>query len=56
MSPIENAMEIIEDRVHKTKAELETPQPNTKTLQIILQGSVLLRKILSTHKHLFGPF
>ena len=44
LSPIQTAIELIEDRCRVTLQEVESIPPNSKTLQIILQGSVLLRK------------
>ena len=41
LSPIENATEIISDRVQATVQELMADPPNVKTLQILLQGSVI---------------
>jgi hypothetical protein len=44
LTPIETSTEIIEGRVNALKNEVESPNASTKTLQIVLQGSVLLRK------------
>lgn len=41
LTPIENATEIISDRVQATVQELMAEPVNIKTLQIILQGSVI---------------
>jgi len=43
LTPIENSTEIIEGRVRALKTEVTSSAPNTKTLQIVLQGSVLLQ-------------
>eukprot|EP01102_Stenamoeba_stenopodia_P022451 TRINITY_DN9354_c0_g1_i1.p1 TRINITY_DN9354_c0_g1~~TRINITY_DN9354_c0_g1_i1.p1 ORF type:complete len:288 (+),score=78.59 TRINITY_DN9354_c0_g1_i1:71-865(+) len=41
LSPIENATEVITNRIRAMKTELTAIPPNSKTLQIVLQGSVL---------------
>jgi len=43
LSPIETSIELMEDRIQKLKIEYEAEYPNAKTLQIVLQGSVLLQ-------------
>ena len=43
LSPIQTSTELIEDRCQALHNELVSVPPNSKTLQIILQGSVLLR-------------
>jgi len=43
LTPIETSIELIKGRVTAMKQELSSPYPNTKTLQIVLQGSVLLQ-------------
>jgi len=43
LTPIETSTEIIEGRVNALKNEVESSNPLTKTLQIVLQGSVLLQ-------------
>ncbi|KNC46189.1 Dock9 protein, partial [Thecamonas trahens ATCC 50062] len=43
LTPIENALEEIERRVEKIRAELRGDAANLKTLQIVLQGSVRLQ-------------
>ena len=40
LSPIEAATELLEDRILKLRLEVEAASPNSKTLQIVLQGSV----------------
>ncbi len=60
LTPIETSTEIIEGRVNALKNEVESPNTSTKTLQIVLQGSVLLRKLLffveSLTSHFFAGF
>ena len=55
LSPIQTSTELIEDRCRATQQELNAIPPNSKTLQIILQGSVLLRKFrfssFAAHSH-----
>jgi len=41
--PIENAIELIEKKSVQLGQQLRTAQPNSKTLQIILQGSLLMQ-------------
>jgi hypothetical protein len=43
LNPIETSTEIIEGRVTALRHEVESSNPSTKTLQIVLQGSVLLQ-------------
>eukprot|EP01133_Synstelium_polycarpum_P007759 gene7759-9098_t len=43
ISPIENSIEAIEQRCHLLSLEINQNPPNIKTLQQILQGSVLLQ-------------
>lgn len=43
LSPIETARDLIRGRSEALQKELSSTSPNTKTLQIVLQGSVLLR-------------
>lgn len=43
LSPIQTSTEIIEERCRATQQEISAIPPNPKTLQIVLQGSVLLR-------------
>ena len=43
LTPIETSTEIIEGRVTALKTETERFNPSTRTLQIVLQGSLLLR-------------
>jgi hypothetical protein len=43
LSPIETARDLIKGRSEALQKELSSTSPNTKTLQIVLQGSVLLR-------------
>lgn len=44
LSPIQTSLETLEDRCRLTLQEVDARPPNSKTLQIVLQGSVLLRK------------
>lgn len=48
LSPIQTATEIIVERCQALRQEIHATPPNSKTLQIILQGSVLLRKYNSS--------
>ena len=41
ISPIENAIELIEDRVSKLRTELETNPPRINALHQVIQGSVV---------------
>lgn len=41
ISPIENAIELIEDRVSKLRTELETNPPRINSLHQVIQGSVV---------------
>lgn len=41
MPPIENAIELIDKKTVQLGQQLRTAQPNSKTLQILLQGSLL---------------
>lgn len=41
ISPIENAIELIEDRVAKLRTELETNPPRLNSLHQVIQGSVV---------------
>jgi len=43
LSPIENAITLITDRISATKKEIESSSANLKTIQIVLQGSLLLQ-------------
>jgi len=43
LTPIENSIEVLEKRCQSFRTELEAIPPNPKTLQIVLQGSVLLQ-------------
>lgn len=43
MPPIENAIELIDKKAVQLGQQLRTAQPNSKTLQIILQGALLLQ-------------
>ena len=43
LSPIQTSTELIEGRCRLLQNELNQHPPNSKTLQIVLQGSVLLR-------------
>eukprot|EP01099_Mayorella_cantabrigiensis_P008200 TRINITY_DN758_c0_g1_i1.p1 TRINITY_DN758_c0_g1~~TRINITY_DN758_c0_g1_i1.p1 ORF type:complete len:335 (+),score=72.07 TRINITY_DN758_c0_g1_i1:173-1177(+) len=43
LSPIETGTELMVNRIQALEVELNSPSPNTKTLQIVLQGSVLLQ-------------
>lgn len=43
LSPIQTSTELIEERCQALTGEINSIPPNSKTLQIILQGSVLLR-------------
>jgi len=43
LTPIENSIETIESRTDMLLSELRTAPPNAKTLQNVLQGSVLLQ-------------
>ncbi|KAL6067850.1 Dedicator of cytokinesis protein 6 [Balamuthia mandrillaris] len=43
LSPIENSIDLIKGRITALQHELSSKAPNTKTLQIVLQGSVLLQ-------------
>lgn len=55
LTPIENSIEAIEKR--NQQLALELAQRNAKTLQAVLQGSVLLRIFLSPyHSFLFTVF
>jgi len=47
LTPIETARDLIKGRCEALRKELSSTSPNTKTLQIVLQGSVLLRMPLS---------
>lgn len=40
LSPIEAAIELLQGRITALKVEIEATRPNSKTLQIVLQGSV----------------
>jgi len=42
LEPIETAIELVEGRIVALRTELDTTPPNTKTLQQVLQGSVLV--------------
>jgi len=42
LEPIETAIELVEGRIVALRSELDTTPPNTKTLQQVLQGSVLV--------------
>lgn len=44
LTPIENSIETIEMRCDQLLSEMRTNPPNTKTLQNVLQGSLLIRK------------
>jgi hypothetical protein len=44
LTPIETAIELIHRKTISLKAELSTATPNIKTLQMTLQGSLLMRK------------
>lgn len=52
LSPIQTSIELIDDRCVATLQEIKAIPPNPKTLQIILQGSVLLRKYLHLKKNI----
>eukprot|EP00009_Paramoeba_aestuarina_P004974 CAMPEP_0201516646 /NCGR_PEP_ID=MMETSP0161_2-20130828/7930_1 /ASSEMBLY_ACC=CAM_ASM_000251 /TAXON_ID=180227 /ORGANISM="Neoparamoeba aestuarina, Strain SoJaBio B1-5/56/2" /LENGTH=517 /DNA_ID=CAMNT_0047913863 /DNA_START=440 /DNA_END=1993 /DNA_ORIENTATION=+ len=43
LTPIETNIEIMKDRIQKLNLECDAEIPNAKTLQIVLQGSVLLQ-------------
>ncbi|EGG21534.1 DOCK family protein [Cavenderia fasciculata] len=43
LSPIENAIEAVDARYETLNAEIKTQQPNFKTLQQVIQGSVRLQ-------------
>jgi len=43
LDPIRSAIDLIESRVLALKTELSVDPPNTKTLQNVLQGSILLQ-------------
>jgi len=43
LTPIETSIDLIRSRVQALQHEATSPFPNTKTLQIVLQGSVLLQ-------------
>eukprot|EP00007_Cunea_sp_BSH-02190019_P004159 CAMPEP_0174230200 /NCGR_PEP_ID=MMETSP0417-20130205/1005_1 /TAXON_ID=242541 /ORGANISM="Mayorella sp, Strain BSH-02190019" /LENGTH=1996 /DNA_ID=CAMNT_0015307841 /DNA_START=193 /DNA_END=6183 /DNA_ORIENTATION=- len=43
LTPIQTSLEAIRGRTRALLQEIETKQPNSKTLQIVLQGSVLLQ-------------
>lgn len=43
LSPLEASIELIESRVRALRVEIDNSQTNTRTLQIVLQGSVLLQ-------------
>ncbi len=44
LTPIENATEAIESRIDALLSETRTNNPNTKTLQPVIQGTTRLRK------------
>jgi ABC-type uncharacterized transport system substrate-binding protein len=46
LSPIQTSLEAIRQRTRAMMQEIDTKQPNSKTLQMVLQGSVLLRMYL----------
>ena len=46
LQPLQNAIEIIQNREKALRRELQLSPPNSKTLQIQLQGAVLARKCL----------
>lgn len=43
LSPIETSMELIQKKTQSLRAEVSTATPNIKSLQLALQGSLLLR-------------
>lgn len=43
VEPIDSAIDLVKSRIDAIKKELGLIPPNTKTLQIVLQGSIMLR-------------
>jgi hypothetical protein len=43
VEPIDSAIDLVKTRIDAIKKELGLIPPNTKTLQIVLQGSIMLR-------------
>lgn len=51
IDPIHNAIELVERRCQALATELNVIPPNLKTLQNVLQGSVLARKFFTFHPY-----
>lgn len=48
LEPLECAIDLLDSRINAIEAELQIRPPNTKTLQIVLQGSIMLRTLPHT--------